>query len=200
MADPNANARLVALRATRLIGVKADAAIPALVKLVGDPDGRIRVEAIIAVGAMGPAKKRAMTELIAALNDSETYVRANAAQVLGEIGDEAKSALPGLTRLLNATNSYTRVQSAIAIWRIVGDTNMVSVLKAELNGTPEVPTCSWILSALGEMGPVAKPAIPAILRTIQGQRGVSNVHGIDISSVGLKALEKIDPDAAAEAK
>jgi hypothetical protein len=49
------------------------------------------------------------------------------------------------------------------------------------------------------MGPVAKPAIPAILRTVQGQRGVSNAHGIDLSSVGLKALEKIEPDAAAEA-
>jgi len=31
------------------------------------------------------------------------------------------------------------------------------------------------------------------------QRGVSNVQRIDISSVGLKALENIDPEAAAKA-
>ena len=207
MADHNSNVRLTSLRAVKLIRPKTESLVPAFTRLVNDRDGRIRVEAILALHGIGPAKKLAMAELIGALNDSDRgprpnefcFVRAAAALALGEIGPEAKSALPGLTRVLSATNSYTRIQAAIAIWRIAADTNMIPTLIAELDTTPDVPTCSWILSAFGEMGPVAKPAIPAMLRKLQGSRGVSNAQGIDLSAVGLRALNKIDPVAAVQA-
>jgi len=76
---------------------------------------------------------------------------------------------------------------------------MVPRLVAELDKTSDPPICGWIPNAFREMGPAAKPAVPAILKKVQLQRGVSSVHGIDISSAGLKALENIDPEAAAKA-
>ena len=75
---------------------------------------------------------------------------------------------------------------------------MIPLLIAELDTTADAATFSWILSAFGEMGPAAKPAIPAVLRKVQASRGVSNIHGIDLSSVGFGALKKIDLDAAAK--
>jgi len=75
---------------------------------------------------------------------------------------------------------------------------MIPLLIAELDTTADAATFSWILSAFGEMGPAAKSAIPAILRKVQASPGLSNVHGIDLSSVGLGALKKIDPEAAAK--
>ena len=209
MGDRHSKVRLAAVRVTGLIGPEANEAVPTLAKLVSDPNGEVRVEAVCALSVMGQHKRLAVQALIGALNDSNrgskpgmtVYVKENAARVLGEIGPEARSAVAPLTRLLSDTNSYSyaREQAAIALWRINRDTNVIPVLIAELESASEAPAYGRILTALREMGPSARAAVPVIIKTIKDQRGMPNNHGIDIRAVGLKALEEIDPEAATKA-
>ncbi|PYJ55030.1 MAG: hypothetical protein DME24_25485 [Verrucomicrobia bacterium] len=203
MGNRHSKVRLAAVRVTRLIGPEANAAVPALAKLVNDSDGEVRVEAVLALRFMGPNKKLATQALIGALGDSDrgpkpgstVYVKGNAARVLGEIGPQAQVAVPALTKLLSDTDPYAREEAAVALWRINHDTNVIPVLLAELEAANEAPRYGIILTAFGEMGPAAKPAVPAIMKTIRERRGMPNPHGIDIPEVALKALKKIDPDA-----
>jgi len=207
MGDKHPKVRLAAVRVTRLNGLEANAAVPTLVKLVNDSNGEVRVEAVCALSVMGPHKKLAVQALIGALNDSNrgpkpgmtVYVKENAARVLGEIGPEARASVSPLTRLLSDTNSYAREQAAIALWRINRDTNVVPVLIAELGSASEAPAYGRILTALREIGPSARAAVPVIIKTIKDRRGMPNDHGIDIRAVGLNALEEIDPEAATKA-
>ena len=73
------------------------------------------------------------------------------------------------------------------------------VLIAELGSASEAPAYGRILTALREIGPSARAAVPVIIKTIKDRRGMSNDHGIDIQAVCLKALEEIDPEAAVKA-
>ena len=122
-------------------------------------------------------------------------MRANAAQVLGEIGPDARASVPALRRLLVCKHDFTREQAAIALWRITRDTNVVSLLVAELDRAPNSMAYRQIVSALGEMGQPAKAAVPAVVRTI-GQPGRwEDFEQYEILKVGEEALRRIDPNA-----
>jgi hypothetical protein len=104
-----------------------------------------------------------------------------------------------LYRTIYYTNSYAREQAAIALWRINRDTNVIPDLISELGSASAATAYARILTALREMGPSARAAVPVIIKTIKDQGGMPNNHGIDIRAVGLKALEEIDPEAATKA-
>jgi HEAT repeats len=200
----NSDVRFVTVLAIGSIGPKAEETIPAVTKLVNDPDGTVRVQAIFALMTLGPNRKTAIPALIAALHDNNqgpkpghtVYVRECAAFTLGEIGPEARSAIPELTKMLTHTNSYTREAAAESLWRISHDTNMIPILATELNQAPDSETSGRILTCLGEIGPLAKQAVPAILRKFTNSASLPNLSGMDVPLIAIDNLRKVDPDLA----
>nr|AEH26466.1 conserved exported hypothetical protein [uncultured Acidobacteria bacterium A2] len=191
LAEKDAAVRVAAVEALADIGPAAGQAVPTLMKLLADADGEVGWRAIEALGWMGPEAAPAVPALMDLLSkgQSDTLVIAlkrigphakagvpalvamvkrrdrNAADILSTIGPEAKEAVPALIELLKDKELYFTAMVAQALGFI---------------GTPEateavVPYCVRILQSpvdasyyqhfamvLGQMGPKAKAAIPAL--------------------------------------
>jgi hypothetical protein len=103
-------------------------------------------------------------------------------------------AVPELSKLLRQPEAALRTQAAIALWRINRDTNVAPVLTAELERVGHVFSYD-ILTALGEMGPAAKSAVPVIVKKLEDPK--VNSRGGAPNLAALEALKKIDRTAAA---
>jgi HEAT repeat protein len=119
---------------------------------------------------------------------------------LARIGPPAKAALPALRTALRDKNGEMRARAAIALWRIDGNSKeampvFVATLKRRKGDRPD-DSNAWaarqVVRALGEMGPRAKKAVPALLPLLKDK------------NEGLRwwtrqALKKIDPPVANKA-
>ena len=196
----NPRVRHVAILAIQYMDAKPDAAVPVLCKLLSDPDDWVRGSALQLLGFMGPKAKPAVPALMATLRfGTNKYIvgtRATAAWALGRIGPDARTAVPWLRQSLSDTNGPMRLSAAIALWRIVQDTNVVALVIEQFDRNPHNTEA---LSALGEMGPLAKSAVPTLFKILRPP----DLSGIPASPVIQKpareALKQIDPEAAAEA-
>jgi HEAT repeat protein len=141
----------------------------------------------------------------------ETPARIEAAEVLGRLGPSAKSAVPSLENLLQGYDSQARIQAALALWRIdqrtletipvlVGTLRSAStppqrssvILPGRFGGMSTViaPLCQQAAEALGQMGPDARDAVPALTEVLKDPQ-LSSCH----PHYAL-ALAKIDRQAA----
>jgi hypothetical protein len=98
-----------------------------------------------------------------------------AAQLLGELGPGAHDALPNLEKRLASTSMWTRITAARSYWEISGDASKSLPVLIELLDAESPPTAtggspaaslpfSRVIVLLEDMGPAAKPAIPALER------------------------------------
>ena len=116
--DRDKQARIIAIKKVKLLGVEAKAAIPALTLLLKDSDTDLRENAAEALGKMGVEARAASPALTEALKDSNDRVRSNAAYALGQIGVEARSAAPALGELLKDQSAWARGNAAFALGKI----------------------------------------------------------------------------------
>jgi HEAT repeats len=173
--DSNSDVQITALAALGGFGTNADVAIPSLEKLAKHPNGFVRRWAIFTLGRVGPKRTNAIPTLIAALQDNEisplpgssARVRETAAEVLGQLGPQAQAARLELRKLLTDADAGVRREVAIALWRITGDRDVLPILIGQLKKNED---CKSIIAVLGEMGPVAKPAVPAIKDAVEPMR------------------------------
>ncbi len=149
------------------IGSAAQSALPALLKAVQDPSSRVREEAVDALPLVAPKSSEVVATLIAALADSDGTVQAHAAMSLGKLGAAARGAVPLLAKMLSSQNEYLT------------------------SGHPVMsrPLADCIASVLGDLGPVAKEAVPAL---VEAARKTRNINWQAIPAIG-----KIGPDAKA---
>jgi hypothetical protein len=128
------------------------------------------LETAFQLGAFGPEATLAVPALTACLRDdprdvvkgSVVCLRGMAARALGNIGPRARSAVPRLVPLLADKDPTARVYAAIALWRIDGQVS--ATLPILIREPPHFGVDKReVLDALGEMGPTAKEAVPAIL-------------------------------------
>ena len=196
----NPRVRHVAILAIQYMDAKPDAAVPVLCKLLSDPDDWVRGSALQLLGFMGPKAKPAVPALMATLRfGTNKYIvgtRATAAWALGRIGPDARTAVPWLKQSLSDTNTPLRLTAAIALWRIVQDTNVVALVIEQFDRNPHNRDA---LSALGEMGPLAKSAVPTLFKILRPPdlSGIPATPAVQKSA--REALKQIDPEAAAEA-
>ena len=194
--DRDARVRHVAVLGIQYMGAKPDAAVPVLCKLLSDPDDWVRGSALPTLGLMGSKAKPAVSAFIATLrfgtNGHIVGIRGTAAWALGEVGPDARMAVPWLRQSLSDTNAPMRLSAAIALWRISQDTNVVSVVIEQFDRNPQNRE---ILRALGEMGPLAKSAVPTLLKLLRDPDSL----GPYVAPLAREALKKIDPEAAANA-
>jgi HEAT repeat protein len=183
--------RLAAMNAIGIIGSGAHAAIPRLTTLLKTSNPWCRGRLVVSLVSYG----RDETESLLALSHPGP-TKAIAAWALGKIGPEAHGAVGELTKLLSDKDPHARQEAAIAMWRISGLTNGLEILVSGLQTSPDSVTCCRLLSALGEMGSLARPAVPAIL-TLLTKPGQS-VTFPNVSRIGREALERIDLGAAAQ--
>jgi len=178
-----------ACRALREIGPEAKTAVPVLLGLLTEGAASVRRNAAQALGGIGPGiGEDAVGALAKALRDSSDPVREDAAIALGRLGPFAKSAAPALEEALANGPIAARVPAARALWLVTGRTERaVDVLieeLAELNWTYDA------VQTLGEIGPAAKKAVPALVALLK-----LTDEEEDVREAAIDALKKIEPQA-----
>jgi hypothetical protein len=172
---------------------------PRLIGLLQDSNKMVRLFSAGALGNIGPRASKAVPALILALNDndlgpapgSKVYVRAWTATALGKIGPAAASAVPTLQILLTDPDHNVRAPAGVALWKIHGDVETtLPIIIEQLADQSPASKAPWI-TCLGEMGPRAKAAIPALTDQLNHATGPER-------DLITNALFKIDPEAAAK--
>lgn len=186
----------VRVRAALLLSCRQDygeglaTAVPALLVALQDPEASVRAEVARTLGEIDPGGRSSLGALIDALADPDPAVRVAAAQALGKAGAAARSAVPGLSGRLTDAAVQVRVEAARALWQIDRQAALaVPVLTAALHDSD----MHWRAAlALGEIGPAAAGAVPALLEKLQSE--IVHRPARTPSSAAL-ALAKMGPAA-----
>jgi HEAT repeat protein len=119
-------------------------------------------------------------------------LRFHAAAALGNLGRAARSAVPALihTSLWDEDHAV-RVEAAVALWKIDRKGPLVIPALTKALADDNELICWMAADALGQIGPEAREAVPALRRALQRDFRISLVRtGV------ILALKRIDPQAA----
>jgi HEAT repeat protein len=210
--DKNLSVRTSAAQALEVFGPDAKSAVPALAELLGDstasfvaayalgsigPEARYAIPKLIALlqenndsrsayasalGHIGPEAKAAVPEIIKLLHEKDISVHYAAIAALGGIGPGAKDAIPDLIVFLpHLDTKFKRNFAAEALIKI-GPPAILPLTKELKNKNP---ICRYYAAyALGQIGPDAKTAIPALTELL-------NDEDLQVRSSAAQALTKI---------
>jgi HEAT repeat protein len=186
--DKDWRVRSSAISTLGKMGEEAEAAVPMIIKSLTDKDVSARLNAATALGQIGPAARLAVPDLAKALEDSNFGVRKGAATSLGQLGFRAKSAIPALTKSLEDEASTVRLAAAEALLHIdpekQTETAVQTFVKA-LESSTDFFIRRDAAQALGEIGPAAKVAVPALQAATQDKE-------LLVRDVAAAALRKVD--------
>ena len=166
-------------------------AVSVLAQALKDPDKNVRRNAVRPLrrvvirdrGSSDPAATRAVvTALADGLKDPDGGIRRAAASSLGAIGPEAVDAIPALAATTMDPDPSVRNATIEALGRI-GSPAAVPVLVQALKNPR---TGGLAIRALGNMGPAARGAIPA-LREFESQNGPSHSGEVEAA---IKAIDR----------
>ncbi len=148
------------------LGPDARDAVPALAKALPTSDWYAQVMIAWALGRMGPAGRDAVPALAEVLGKSkDVWVKREVAWALGAIGPEARAALPQLTAALQDPNGFVRVAAAASLYQTGHDAGGLPTLIEALKD-PDIVGPRVAADALAEMGEGARPALPALVATL----------------------------------
>jgi HEAT repeat protein len=161
LASAEASLRRLAARGVVLAGKAGAPLADQVIDLLADADPLVRRSALQAVASLGPAAAKAVDRVAALLDEPDSAI--DAADALGRIGIPARSALARLTPLLASKDLAQRWAAVRAMSQIGGPgaAPAVDFMVAELPRASEL-NCYNMMIYLSLLGPVAKPAIPAI--------------------------------------
>ncbi len=170
------------------IGPSAAPATEALSKLVADKNERVAQEAILALAKIGPGAKAAVPALVDALQTPNNANATAAAYALGKIGPDAAVAEPALEQRLASPDQNAALASAWALVHIrPGSAKVVAravpVLIAGLS-SPLPVARRGAAEALGDAGPLAVEALPALQQT-------TNDPNAAVSKAATNAIARI---------
>jgi HEAT repeat protein len=167
----------------RGLGPKGAPAIPVLMQFL-DRTNEVSMFALVALASIDPENAEYRRRLIDCLDQPGGWW---AAMELGRHGGKAQEAIPHLQRLEQSSERWSaRAIAAIAAWRIdPSQPNPLPRLADELLLETRMPY--EVLQYLGELGPAARPAVPA-LRQLKASRG--SIHYERLND----ALGKIAPE------
>jgi HEAT repeat protein len=192
--DSNRDVRLRAITALGDIGGEIRRVLPALhaalrEAALNDGDEGVRAEAVRALLRAGPQSTTEVGALVDSLHSNIDIVRFHAAIALGNLGTAGRPAVPGLIRAaLWDEDPAVRLVASMALWKVDRKRPLVlpALIKA-LNDANEL-ICWIAVEFLGQMGPAAQEAVPALQQTLQRDFRISLIKtGV------LLALERIDP-------
>jgi hypothetical protein len=164
--------RLVLIRAIGSFGADAAPACPQLIAALSDPSAVVREASAAALAQVGQrASTDALAALSKALTDADPEVRGLAAVALRSMGPRAVPAIPQLVQALNDRVDYVRVVAAGALGAMGASASAaVAPLVTKLLTKDEIFVSSAVATALGDMGPAAKDALPALNQVLAQRR------------------------------
>lgn len=118
------------------------------------------------------AKEKLIEQCIRQMTESSAdgAGKAMAFQRLQELGPDAESAVPALTKALDHEDSFVRIQSAYTLWKVDRQAKTIPLLSKALKDTEiETQERAMAASALGEIGPSAKAALPVLREATKAQ-------------------------------
>jgi HEAT repeat protein len=223
--DPDAGVRQMAIRALNGLGPQSWMATGAVIETLKDADPNVRATAIgalrcvpgdllatfatsledsnpkvrqTAVLFLRRFGKAAVPHLIKSLSDSDARVRRDAAYELKSLGPVANDAVSTLVKLLNS-DSDRDVRYAVAdALGATGPTaeGAVHVLAAAVQGDDYV--CSAAVRSLGQIGPAAKAAVPALRERLRVEEQQNRPIRGYLRKEIRAALQLIEPPAVAK--
>lgn len=167
--DIDPDVRGSAVSALGKIGAPPEQAIPAIVAVLEKDESRSAADAL---GKFGPQAAPAIGPLTKALGYKKSLTRASAAEALGKIGPAARSAAPVLRTRLKDEDENVRGSAARALWEVEGTASpeLIDVL-VELLRTSETGIGLRAIETLGDIGPPAKKALPALAAAGRSEEG-----------------------------
>lgn len=142
--------------------------IAALIRGTRDRDARVRAEVARSLGAVAGGRLDAVTALLPLGADPEVEVRAAAMAALGTIGLATAEAVAAVENGLIDSSSGVEIEAARALWLLRRDADLiVPVLTEILSGKDRRWQAAYVL---GEMGPDAAAAAPALVKALQEER------------------------------
>jgi HEAT repeat protein len=166
-----------------------------LVAATHDIDAGVRAEAASTLGRV-PWRRTddVVTPLRNCLKDRDFRVRRNAAYALRWIVRNAESspAVPDLRRLFDDPNLAVRYAAAAAVWEIERDSTGLVPILIEALKTCEGTDLGGPARIVGEIGPEAAAAVPALVNVIDK---IPPVRHVTSGSEAIDALGAIGPAA-----
>lgn len=166
----NAAEELGRLASIRLADAKS--ALPALKAAQRDPDSGVRKAVLEAIGAIDPEPKTYVPILIDALKkDKDATVRLSAVTALGQIGPPAKTAVAALVEVQKSLVAVPLDKDVMGLRKAILDSlnkidpnpkTLVPVLVDVLKKDKDPTVLLAAVTALGNLGPPAKAAVPAL--------------------------------------
>jgi len=168
-----------------------------------------RGQAVVALGYIGPAARAAVPELVDILRRRDFHERTNSETLvidaLARIGPDASPAVPLLTEKFRKEEcfhaktgyfGYSLFSGAKHALVRIGAASVPALVKAleDLDGSRR--PCA--AEALGEIGPPAGAAIPALVRALHVERPKPDLQGIQSGALrrqAIIALGRIGPEA-----
>jgi HEAT repeat protein len=164
---------------TRLLKVKKtteffEEALPALINALSDPHHLVRQAAIPALGDIGPSAKSGIPALTEILKEGDLPEKKAAVYSLGKIGFESASASSEMISLLRMDDE--EIEKAIG-WAlgIIGPDVLPDLIKGTKDEHSGVKR--GCLQAIGNMGPVAVPAIEYLLTSLKDSDSTVRLEG-----------------------
>jgi HEAT repeat protein len=203
--SPKAAVRAQAGLALAELGPAARGAEPAIAEALKDKDPEVRYAAVVALAAIGAESPAAIGALTLALQDPSWFVRYPATQALQKLGPKAKSAVPALIEALQPKDGVKDfrpircAQAAVALAKIDPAAkeiqNAIPLILEKLlgyDGDGSDGARAVGAAALGDLGPIAISAVPALLKRLKDEEG-------DVRIAAGVALLKIAPEKNADA-
>lgn len=174
------------------IGAEAKGAVPELVAALDvDDDPQFRREVLFTLGQIGPPAAPAVDKIIGILEgETDEKVAAAACYALRNMGPAASKAGPALVGVYNNGNEYQRM---IAIWALLKvrpgfasvEKRAIPLLTKGLS-YERAEVRAEAAQALGEIGPHAAAALPALNKALEDDDPV-------VRSAAKAAIEHIQP-------
>jgi HEAT repeat protein len=212
--DRNWHVRTAAVDSLRVIGPAAKDVVPAIAGALKDIRFNVRWTAINALRDVGAAGKEAVPELILALEDEMT--RYTAIEILGKMGPDAIEAVPALIQALGFKFPDERKMGVGRVCRVDAEEenlfDCASSSDQDSDWTPgDVSVRKTAAEALGNIGPAAKDAVPALTNAlhdvdhrVRGQAaaalGKMGTEAEDSMPALTEALKDKDADVRAKAE
>jgi HEAT repeat protein len=188
--DPHGLMCIASAEAVWRIAKDSATVMPVIRPFLKHQEKDYRVRAINLLGELETAAKPMQADIIALLKDREAEVRAAAAGALGRQGKEAMPAAEALFKRLEDDDGWVRVASAQALSRIGSHKDIAMLVLAVILRDKEADKEVRIgaASALGEIGPDAKKAVPDLMAALKDAPE-------PLRDAVTEALKKIDPAA-----